>query len=91
MTAQSRIIGSAVLSNAWVSGVQVDNNAVPAVIYGDFRGSYRWNDHIQLYGAVDNAFDAPPPNLASTGGGGTDCRIYDCIGRAYRVGVRFDD
>ena len=69
----------------------MDNNSVPAVIYGDFRGSYRWNDHIQLYGAVDNAFNAPPPNIASTGGGGTDCRIYDCIGRSYRIGVRFDD
>jgi len=38
-------------------------------------GSYRWNDHIQLYGAVDNAFNAPPPMIGSTGGGGTDCRF----------------
>ena len=49
-----------------------------------------WSDRIQLYGAVDNAFDAPPPNIPTIGGGGTNCIIYDCIGRAYRVGVRFD-
>jgi iron complex outermembrane receptor protein len=91
LTAQARIIGSARLVNTWVEGINVDNNSIPAVIYGDFRGSYRWNDHIQLYGAVDNAFNAPPPNIGSTGGGGTDCRVYDCIGRAYRIGVRFDD
>ncbi len=69
----------------------MDNNGVPAVIYGDFRGSYRLNDFVQLFGAVDNAFNAPPPILASVGSGVTDCRIYDCIGRAYRIGVRFDD
>jgi outer membrane receptor protein involved in Fe transport len=91
LTAQARIIGTARLSNTYIEGVDVDNNSVPAVVYGDFRGSYRWNDHIQFYGAIDNLFNAPPPNLATNGGGGTDCRIYDCIGRAYRIGVRFDD
>ena len=91
VTAQARIIGSARLSNQYREGVDVDNNSVPAVVMGDFRASYRWNDRIQFYGAVDNLFNAPPPILAQTGGATTDCRIYDCIGRAYRVGVRFDD
>ena len=50
-----------------------------------------WNDHIQLYGALDNAFNAPPPNIPTIGGGGYSCIIYDCIGRAYRVGVRFEN
>ncbi|HEY2009823.1 MAG TPA: TonB-dependent receptor [Rhizomicrobium sp.] len=95
LTAQARIIGSAVLSN-YINQSQtvynsIDDNNVPAVVYGDFRGSYRWNDHIQLYGAIDNAFNGPPPNLPTIGGGGTNCIIYDCIGRSYRVGVRFDD
>ena len=91
LTAQARIIGSARLSNTYIQGVDVDNNAVPAVLYGDFRGSYRWTDRIQIYGAVDNTFNAPPPNIATNGGGGTDCRIYDCIGRMYRIGVRIED
>jgi outer membrane receptor protein involved in Fe transport len=94
-TAQGRLTGSARLTNNLLQNqttyTSIDNNAVPAVIYGDFRGSYRFNDHIQLYGAVDNAFDAPPPNIPTIGGGGTACNIYDCIGRSYRVGVRFDD
>ena len=88
VTAQARIIGSSKLSNLYTQGVDVDNNAVPAVLYGDFRASYRWNDNILLYSAVDNMFNAPPPNIASASGGGTDCRIYDCIGRVYRIGVR---
>lgn len=95
LTAQARIIGSAVLTNNLTQNqstyTSIDDNNVPAVIYGDFRASYRWNDHIQLYGAVDNAFNAPPPNTPGIGGGGTSCITYDCIGRAYRVGVRFDD
>ncbi|MBA2588045.1 MAG: TonB-dependent receptor [Alphaproteobacteria bacterium] len=91
VTAQARVIGSAVLSNLYNEGIDVDNNGIPAVIYGDFRASYRFSDRIQLYGAVDNMFNAPPPIIASTGGGVTDCRIYDCIGRQYRIGVRFDD
>ena len=95
LTAQARIIGSAVLTNNLTQSqstyTSIDNNGVPAVIYGDFRASYRWNDHIQLYGAVDNFFDAPPPNIPTIGGGGFSCISYDCIGRSYRVGVRFDD
>jgi iron complex outermembrane receptor protein len=95
LTAQARIISSARLTNDLTQNqsiyTSIDDNSVPAVIYGDFRGSYRWNDHIQLYGAIDNAFNAPPPNLGSIGGGGTSCVLYDCIGRAYRIGVRFDD
>lgn len=95
LTAQARIIGAAVLTNNLTQSqslyTSLDNNNVPAVIYSDFRSSYRWNDHIQFYGAIDNFFDTPPPNLATIGGGGYSCIIYDCIGRAYRIGVRFDN
>ena len=52
--------------------------------------SYDWSDRIQMYAAVDNMFDAPPPNIPTIGGGGTSCITYDCIGRSYRVGVRFN-
>jgi len=61
------------------------------VVYGDLRASYRWSDRIQFYTAVDNAFDAPPPNIPGIGNGGTSCIIYDCMGRSYRLGVRFND
>lgn len=101
VTAQARIFGSARLSNQYIEGsgtvvpagyiAYVDDNSVPAVIYGDLRASWFFNDNIQLYGAVDNVFNAPPPILATTGSATTDCRIYDCIGRSYRIGVRFTD
>ena len=94
LTAQARITGSARLTNNLTQGQNIynsiDDNSVPAVVYGDFRASYQWTDRIQLYGAVDNAFDTPPPNIPTIGGGGFNCTLYDCIGRAYRVGVRFD-
>jgi outer membrane receptor protein involved in Fe transport len=94
LTAQARITGSAVLTNNLTQNQNlynsIDDNSVPAVVYADFRASYRWSDRIQIYGALDNAFDTPPPNIPTIGGGGFQCGIYDCIGRAYRVGVRFD-
>jgi iron complex outermembrane recepter protein len=95
LTAQTRIIGDAVLTNNLLQNqsvyTSIDNNNVNAVFYGDFRGSYRWNDHVLIYTAVDNVFNTPPPNLGTIGGGGTSCIIYDCLGRAYRIGVRLDD
>ena len=94
-TGQARIIGSARLTNNLTQNqstyTSIDDNHIPAVIYGDFRASYRWGDHIQLYGAIDNTFDAPPPNIPGIGGGGTSCITYDCIGRNYRIGVRFEE
>jgi outer membrane receptor protein involved in Fe transport len=94
LTAQARITGSARLTNdilhSQTTYTSIDDNSVPAVIYGDIRASYDWSDRIQLYGAVDNMFDTPPPNLPTIGGGGFNCTLYDCIGRAYRIGVRFN-
>ncbi len=95
LTAGARLIGSARLTNALTQSqtvyTSIDDNSVPMVVYGDLRASYRWSDRIQFFTAIDNAFDAPPPNTPSIGGPGTSCIIYDCIGRAYRVGVRFND
>jgi iron complex outermembrane receptor protein len=90
-TVQGRFIGSARLNNLWTSGIQVDNNSVPWVGYLDLRGSYKWNDNIQLYADVDNVTNAPPPNIATTSGGtGGSAVYYDGIGRQYRIGLRFN-
>jgi hypothetical protein len=95
LTAQARLTGSARLTNNLLQNqtvyTSIDDNSVPAQLYGDFRASYRVGDRIQIYTAIDNAFDAPPPNIPTIGGGGTNCILYDCIGRQYRIGVRFDD
>ena len=71
---------------------------VPFVAYLDLRASYKWNDNIQFYGAVDNTTNVPPPLIAPTSGsiqnnGGvlpTNNTTYDLLGRAFRLGVRFN-
>jgi outer membrane receptor protein involved in Fe transport len=96
-TVQGRFIGSGKLNNAW-GPLQVDDNSVPAVAYLDLRGSYKWNDNLQLYAAVDNVTNVPPPNIPSTQAQGQNVYyfpairedIYDAVGRQYRVGVRFN-
>jgi outer membrane receptor protein involved in Fe transport len=93
-TVQGRFIGSARLVNTWVEGVNVDNNGVPAVAYADLRLSYNWTDGVQLYGAVDNVFDTPPPSVPNTLGINTsnqnfNLQVYDGLGRQFRVGLRF--
>jgi len=90
-TVQTRFIGAAVLNSAWTNGVQVDNNDIPWVAYLDLRGSYSWNENVQLYAAVDNTTDTPPPRVPSTtGGSGSNLLIYDGLGRMYRAGLRFN-
>ena len=32
------------------------------VAYLDLRGTYKWNDNLQLYVSIDNVFDMPPPS-----------------------------
>ncbi len=96
-TVQGRVIGSAKLDNAW-GPLQVDDNSVPMVAYLDLRGSYKWNDNFQLYMAVDNVTNVPPPNIPTTQAGGQSAYyfpairedVYDAIGRQYRVGIRFN-
>jgi len=94
-TVQGRFIGSARLNNYWVTGVDVDDNAVPEVAYMDLRASYKFDSNIQLYGAIDNVFNTPPPGVAilasqsnSSQSFGTDTSTYDTLGRMFRVGVR---
>ncbi len=96
-TVQGRFIGAGKLNNAW-GPLQVDNNSVPAIAYLDLRGSYKWNDNLQFYAAVDNVINTPPPNIPSTQAQGQNAYyfsairedIYDAIGRQYRLGIRFN-
>ena len=87
------------LSSALVSNLYDPAHfEVPFVAYLDLRGSYKWNDNIQFYGAIDNALNTPPALLADTSGaiqnnGGviaTNSTTYDMLGRAFRLGVRFN-
>jgi iron complex outermembrane receptor protein len=93
-TVQGRVIGSAKLNNSW-GPLDVDDNSIPAVAYLDLRASYKWNDNIQLYGAIDNVINTPPPIPAASSAAlnfydqSTRDDIYDAIGRSVRIGVRF--
>jgi outer membrane receptor protein involved in Fe transport len=93
-TIQSRYYGHANLVNGWQSGVQVDNNDVSQVAYLDLRGTYKWNDNVQLYLSVDNALDVPPPltvgySPSTNGLSRTNPSQYDVLGRMYHGGIRF--
>ncbi|HVZ28221.1 MAG TPA: TonB-dependent receptor, partial [Rhizomicrobium sp.] len=70
---------------------------VPFTAYLDLRASYKWNDNITLFGAIDNATNVPPPlippqsgSIQAQGGlSGTNLSVYDLLGRQFRVGIRF--
>jgi outer membrane receptor protein involved in Fe transport len=80
----------------------VDDNDVPFTALLDLRGSYNWTDNIQLYGAIDNVLDTPPPAVPEAGVAApngvaagnpyssllTRTDLYDALGRQIRVGVR---
>lgn len=90
-TIATRYIGTGRINNAWTTGVQIDHNEIPAVAYMDLRGTYKWNDNVQFYGAVDNVWDTPPPNTIGTNASSNAPipTYYDTLGRMYHAGVRF--
>jgi outer membrane receptor protein involved in Fe transport len=61
----------------------------------DLRGSYRLDNNLQLYAAIDNVWNTPPPGVAilasqsnSSQSYGTDINTYDSLGRMFRLGLR---
>ena len=72
----------------------VDNNSHPGCRLSGPAPSYKWNDNIQLYGAIDNVINTPPPITPGTSNAqnfydqGITDYIYDAIGRSFRIGVR---
>ena len=96
-TVQTRYLSSAVLVKGWTSGVQVDNNSDPGrlPLSGSLRASYNYSGNLQLYAAVDNTLNTPPPNIAgysvsNNGLSTVNATIYDVLGRMYHAGVRFN-
>ena len=67
-------------------------NRRPAFGYLNLSAQYRLIDgpdrKLQIYGVINNALDLDPP-LGSPGNQ-TGASLYDFVGRAYRVGVRFN-
>jgi iron complex outermembrane receptor protein len=89
--ASASLSSAGVLTRGDILGL-VDDNGIPAIAYLDLRASWRFDEHVQFYGAIDNLMDTAPPQIVSTSGGtGTNQMVYDALGRAIRVGVRVND
>jgi outer membrane receptor protein involved in Fe transport len=97
-TVQTRIVGSSHINNAYHEGSgpnSIDSNAVDGVAYLDLRGSWTVSDNYQLYAAVDNLANTPPPlipyGVTEIHPGfyvPTNSNYFDLLGRVFRVGVR---
>jgi len=91
LTAQTRVVGAAVLNREWTAR-DVDDNKIPAIFYLDLRGSLNLSEGIQLYTAVDNLLDKDPPVVTSTTQNAWYApfsdQFHDVFGRVIRVGVR---
>lgn len=94
---QIRAFGAAKLNNAWVEGVDVDDNDVPAVAFVDLRANYYLDEDkkFQAYLAVDNVLGRKPPIIPRGPLAGlpyfftpTRTDIYDALGRSWRFGIR---
>jgi outer membrane receptor protein involved in Fe transport len=73
-----------------VSSVLTPNNvqaAVPAYSLWDLFANWRFGDHLEVRGGVNNLFDKEPPFIASSQTG-IDVALYDIVGRTYYVGLR---
>ena len=79
---RASISPTGVLTTGVGNGNLMDNNHVNPVGYLDLRLSYKWNDNLELYSAVDDVTNVPKPDNTSNS-------VYDILGRVFRVGVRF--
>jgi iron complex outermembrane recepter protein len=95
-TVQTRMIGATHLVTQWINTPVVDNNNIPFYAYIDLRLSYKFDNGVQLYGAIDNTFDRIQPVVPfSAYSFGTLYEppyrddIYDGFGRVWRLGFRY--
>jgi outer membrane receptor protein involved in Fe transport len=100
-TARVRYIGGAKLDNAWVQGVDVDNNSVPATAYLDLEASTTvgvGSKLVKLTLAADNVLNTNPvlvPEVPNTvpyqvSAPSTRDDIYDTLGTTIRFGVELN-
>jgi outer membrane receptor protein involved in Fe transport len=61
-------------------------NKVDAVVYANARGSYRFDENLDVYFGIKNITDKAPQLLTETYKGSG---LYDNIGRSYYLGVNY--
>jgi len=102
VTVQGRWFGSGIMNNganqgnlATAATANLQSiNEVPFTAYLDLRASYKYNDNITFYGAMDDALNNPPPLLPQNSatvppGVPAQSLTYDLLGRTMRLGIRF--
>lgn len=93
VTLQERYVGGGLLDASLVgpddpdynaaSPISIGDNTVDARFYTNISANYQLNDQVEIYGVINNAFNAEPP-FPYTGVVG----FYDKIGRTFKVGMR---
>ncbi|WP_448563607.1 TonB-dependent receptor domain-containing protein [Thalassotalea ganghwensis] len=63
-------------------------NSIDSVVYTNVRGSYNFNDNLNLYFGVNNLMDKGPQANRPSIQMGTG--VYDAIGRSYYLGLNYE-
>ncbi|WP_173655794.1 TonB-dependent receptor domain-containing protein [Sphingomonas turrisvirgatae] len=87
-----RYIGGGKFRTTFVDDVDLpaDQNDVKGRAYVDLSAAYKLNEHIELYGKVDNLLNNAPPVIPNAIFVPTvsNSQMYDKVGRYYVAGVR---
>jgi len=85
-----RFLSSGRFDNAYVEGVDINNNTVTGRFYLNLNLHYdlKGDRSSQIYAVINNLTDADPPVAPQTTTI-TNVAYFDEIGRAFRVGVKF--
>ncbi len=90
---QGRFISAGKYDNAYVEGVDINDNHIPSRLYLSLSAQYKLIDtgrgNVEIYATINNLLDKDPPYVPVYGTGATNFAYYDVIGRAGKVGVRF--
>ena len=89
LSGQVRYIGKGTYNNEWTSGIQINDNTIPAAVYADMNIAYELTSDVQLFGGINNLFDKSPPPVPNAQSLVTNPVYYDMIGRSYRIGLRY--
>ncbi len=88
-TVNTSYFGGGTVNNTYVEPTAIDDNRVPARAFVDLQLAREFEfpdgSQAEVYFNVSNLFDTTPPLLYAPSGGPN----YDRIGRAFRLGVRF--
>ncbi|MEG3159391.1 TonB-dependent receptor [Sphingomonas sp. LB2R24] len=91
-----RYVGGGKINNAWVQGVDIDNNNVPSVWYFDTNVTLKLppvnHREAEFFVSVENLFNTAPrisPNTTQVSNYGANSTVYDTLGRQFLAGFRF--